>query len=440
MMDPAHWTATEALRHIAAGSVSRREYVEACIRRMEAVDGPVQAWAHLDQDGARRHAAAQDAAAQDAAAQDAGGATGPLGGVPFGIKDIIDTADMPTRLGSPIYEHNQPSSDAACVALARKAGAIALGKTVTTEFANVHPGKTRNPFDPARTPGGSSSGSAAAVGARMVPLAIGTQTTASTIRPASFCGVYGFIPTQGRISCSGVRQASWTLDRLGLFARSVADIALFRDVLRGATPTPLSAPADAPRIAFCRTHLWDRLEPTTAALITGAAEDLARAGSPVVELDLPPAFAAAADGHRWISSYEFTKNFTYEITHHFDRISQTLRAGRITDGLGCTPQTYEQALALAADCAAQFDAVIVPYDAILTVGAAGEAPLGNATGDYSFCALWTALQVPCITIPALTGPNGLPIGVQLIGRKGHDGALLRTAAWVARALGVPDAG
>ena len=428
MTEPHDWTATQALRNIAAGTVSRADYVDACLRRIDAVDAPVMAWAHLDRDGARAHAAALDAA----------GIAGPLSGVPFGIKDIIDTADMPTRLGSPIYEHNQPAGDAACVALTRRAGGIALGKTVSTEFANVHPGKTRNPFDPARTPGGSSSGSAAAVGARMVPLAIGTQTTASTIRPASFCGVYGFIPTQGRISCSGVRQASWTLDRLGLFARSVADIALFRDVLRGATPQPLAAASQTPRIAFCRTHLWDRLEPTTAALIEGAARDLAGAGATVTDLDLPAAFAEAADGHRWISSYEFTKNFTFEIDHHFEQISQTLRTGRIADGLGCTPETYEQAVALAAQCAVQFDNVIAPYDAILTVGAAGEAPLGNATGDYSFCALWTALQVPCITIPALTGPNGLPVGVQLIGRKGHDGNLLRTAAWVARALGVPD--
>lgn len=429
MIAPHQWTATEALRQIKQGSLSRSEYIDDCARRIDETEEKVGAWIHLGVEAARSRARALDAANDQ----------GPLSGIPFGIKDIIDTADMPTALGSLIYEGNRPSSDAACVALARKAGAIALGKAVSTEFANLHPGKTRNPLDPSRTPGGSSSGSAAAVGGHMVPLALGTQTTASTIRPASYCGVYGFIPTQGRVSCSGVRQASWTLDRLGLFARSVADIALFHDVVRGAAPEHVAEMSRPPRIAFCRTHLWERVESYTAALFESAATDLSRLGASVSDMDLPPAFADVSGAHRWISSFEFTKNFTFEIETHLDRISPALRNGRIADGLSCSYETYERALELAGRCRAEFDAMMSDYDAVLTIGASGEAPQGAATGDFAFCALWTALHVPCITIPAFTGPNGMPVGLQLVGRRTGDTDLLKTAAWVAKALGVEKA-
>lgn len=419
-------TATEAVQQISHENISREDYLRDCIEYIRSREQTIGAWTHLD----------VDAAIVRARTLDRIGDSGVLTGIPFAIKDIIDTAEMPTGYGSEIYTGSRPCSDAACVALTRRAGGIALGKSVSTEFANVHPGKTRNPFDALRTPGGSSSGSAAAVGAMMVPLAIGTQTTASTIRPASYCGVYGFIPTQGKISCSGIRQASWTMDRIGLFARSVDDIALFNDVVRGALPAPLITRQRTPRIAFCRTHLWERVEPGTVKLLEAAARDLAILGATVIDLDLPAHFANIVEAHRSISSFEFTKNFAYEMDHHFDRISPALRNGRIADGQNCSIDNYEEALRFVADCRADLDEMFEGFDAIMTVGAAGEAPVGTATGEYIFCALWTALHVPCITVPAFKGPNGLPIGLQLVGRRGADRNVLSVAKWVADSLEV----
>jgi amidase len=248
--------------------------------------------------------------------------------VPVGIKDIIDTADMPTEYGSSIYRNHRPASDAACVALSRKAGAVVMGKTVTTEFANVHPGKTRNPLDPARTPGGSSSGSAAAVAASMVPLALGTQTTGSTTRPASFCGVFGYRPTWGDLRLRGVMEASATFDTLGVLARSIDDVALFRDVLLGVEPQPV-ADMPTPRIGFCRTHVWPRVEPATQKLLEDAAERLARAGAKVVEVTTPREFQELEQAHRWISGFEMARNLAWEIDNHWDEISAPFRNGRL---------------------------------------------------------------------------------------------------------------
>ena len=260
-------TATEMAAAIASGSTTSEAVVRACIERIAAREPQVLAWQYFN---------AEQALAQ-ARAIDKSGRRGALAGVPFGIKDIIDTCDMPTEMGSPIYAGHRPRGDAAVVALSRKAGGVLMGKTVTTEFANRFPGKTRNPFDPARTPGGSSQGSAAAVGDCMVPLAIGTQTTGSTIRPASFCGAFGYRPTWGDIRCAGVKEAAGSLDTVGLIARSVEDISLYRDVLTGSSPEPLPEVASAPRIGFCRTHFWPRVEPATQKLLEDAAARLGRA-------------------------------------------------------------------------------------------------------------------------------------------------------------------
>ncbi len=307
-----------------------------------------------------------------------------------------------------------------------------MGKTVTTEFANVFPGKTRHPRDPQRTPGGSSSGSAAAVGDSMVPLAIGTQTTASTIRPASFCGVFGYRPTHGHLRCVGVKEAAGSFDTLGLMARSIADIALFYDVLLGETPTVLpTEPVPPPRIGFCRTPLWSRLEPYTMQLLEDAATHLARAGAKVEDVTLPSEFEPILDLHRAVASFEFSRNFTYEIAHHWEQLSPALRNGRLRDGLACRFVTYNAAQVALEHCRRKLDAVLAPYDILLTASSTGEAPVGlQSTGDASLCAIWTATHVPALTLPICQGPHVLPVGAQLIGKRHADHALFVAAQWV----------
>jgi Asp-tRNA(Asn)/Glu-tRNA(Gln) amidotransferase A subunit family amidase len=399
--------------------------VRACLERIEEREPQVLAWQHLD----------PEQAIAQARALDRSGRRGALAGVPFGIKDIIDTCDMPTEMGSPIYKGHRPKADAACVALSRKAGGILMGKTVTTEFANRYPGKTRNPFDPARTPGGSSSGSAAAVGDFMVPLAIGTQTTGSTIRPASYCGVVGYRPTWGDLRCVGVKEAAGSLDTLGLLARSVEDIALYRDVLLGEKPVALPATERAPRIGFCRTHFWPRVEPGTQQLLEDAARRLARAGAQVTDVELPVEFAGMDDVHQRISSYEFARNFTWEIENHWEMISETLRNNRLKHGLACTFEAYRDARDQAERCRHLLATAGADYDVLLTAAAAGEAPVGlDKTGDASFCLIWTTTHVPCVTLPVFKSPRGLPIGAQLIGKRNADRELFSAARWVDRAL------
>ena len=422
---PIDWTAAEIAAATRTGRVTCEALARACLERIEAREPQVQAWQWLDAEHALAQARSLDA---DASRR------GPLCGVPFGAKDIIDTADMPTEYGSPIHRGHRPGRDAACVALMRRAGAVLFGKTVTTEFANVHPGKTRNPLDPTRTPGGSSSGSAAAVADRMVPLALGTQTTASTIRPASFCGTVGYRPTWGDLRLSGVLEAAGSLDTLGLFARSIDDIALLRDVLIGAEPKPLADTAK-PRIGFCRTHLWEKAEASTQRLLEDAASALARAGASIKDAVLPAAFARIPDAHRAVSSYEFTRNFAWEIDRHWNQISETLRTGRLAHGMATPFERYREAREFLAGCRQTLDQVFESYDLLLTPAAAGEAPVGlESTGYTGFCTLWTSTHVPALTVPALQGPNGLPLGVQLIARRGRDRELFAFARWVQRAL------
>ena len=423
LTQPLHaLTATDIVQAIRSGHTTCEAMARACLERIAAREPAVQAWQYLNADKVMAQARALDRR----------GSSGPLHGVPFGIKDIIDTYDMPTEYGSPIYQGHQPASDAACVALSRQAGGILMGKTVTTEFANVFPGKTRHPRDPQRTPGGSSSGSAAAVSDGMVPLAIGTQTTASTIRPASFCGIFGYRPTYGHLRCMGVKEAAGSFDTLGLMARSIADIALYRDVLLGEPPAPLpTAPVVPPRIGFCRTSLWSRLEPSTAQLLESAAACLAQGGARVEDVTLTGEFEHILDIHRAIASFEFARNFTYEIAQYWEQLSPALRQGRLGQGLACNFETYRAAQITLESCRRQLAAVMAHYDVLLTASAAGEAPVGlQSTGDASFCALWTATHVPAITLPVFTGPHGLPVGAQLIGKRHEDRALFAAAQWV----------
>ena len=419
-------TATETVHAIGAGKTTAEAVARACLDRIAEREPRVEAWQFIDPD----HVIAQ------ARALDRSGTVGALQGVPIGFKDIIDTADMPTEYGSPIYKGHRPVADAACVALSRRAGGIVMGKAVTTEFANRFPGKTRNPFDPERTPGGSSSGSAAAVGDWMVPLAVGTQTTASTIRPATFCGCVGYRPTWGDLRMVGVKEAAGSLDTLGLIARSVDDIALYRDVLLGAKPEPLSNAADyKPRIGFCRTPLWEQCEPHTQSMLSKLARDLAARGADVQDVALPEDFARIPDAHRWISSFEFSRNFTWEIENHWESISGMLRNGRLKDGLACSFEQYREARDYAESCRARLNDVFGDRDVLLVPAAAGEAPVGlNSTGNASFCAIWTTMHVPAITLPLFKGPHGLPVGAQFVARRNADRKLMAACKWVERQM------
>jgi amidase len=420
-----HLTATEIVAAIGAGRITCEAVVRACLDRIAERESKVRAWAHLD----------PDAALAAARAFDQRGGRGPLAGVPFGVKDIIDTHDLPTEWGTAIHKGRRPERDAACVALSRKAGGVLLGKTVTTEFANLHPGPTRNPHDLTRTPAGSSSGSAAAVADFMVPIAIGTQTTGSTIRPASFCGVFGYRPTYGEHRLHGVMEASGSLDTLGILARSVEDIALYRDVLLGIPPVAITELSRPPRIGFCRTHVWDQLEPETRDLVERGAQTLARAGADVSEIALPSACEQLNDAHRTISSFEFARTFTFEIEHHWNEISDTLRGGRLKDGMEGDFERYIQAKGIAAECRRKMDAAFDDVDVLLTAAAFGEAPVGMAAfAGVPLFQIWTTLHVPVMTVPAFKGRNDLPIGAQFVAKRHDDRKLFACAQWAWRKL------
>ncbi len=419
------WTATEIVTAISRGDTTCEAVARACLDRIAAREPEVHAWQYRDTDRVLERARALDRS----------GMRGPLIGVPIGVKDIIDTADMPTEYGSPIYRNNRPNGDAACVALSRKAGAVVMGKTVTTEFANVHPGKTRNPHDASRTPGGSSSGSAAAVAASMVPLALGTQTTGSTIRPASFCGVFGYRPTWGDLRSRGVMEVAGSFDTLGVLARSVDDVALYRDVLLGVDPVPV-ANVPPPRIGLCRTHVWSRIETATRTLLEDAAQRLSRAGATVSEVTLPADFAALEDAHRWICGFEMSRNLTWEIENHQSDISAALRAGRLQDGLACSYEHYVAMRNVVHHCRKLLLHVFDEHDILLTPAAAGVAPVGleNVVANPWIHVIWTTLHVPTISIPVFKGPDGLPIGAQLVAKHHEDRKLFSAARWVYQCL------
>ena len=433
-------SAADAARAIRDGAVSAEELVEACLARIRDADPAIEAWTFLDPEHARAQALARDADRRE------GRAIGPLHGVPVGIKDIFDTADMPTEDGTVLHAGRTPARDAAAVAMLRASGAIVMGKTVTTECATYTPGKTRNPHNPAHTPGGSSSGSAAAVAAGMVPLALGSQTNGSVIRPAAFCGVFGFKPTHGLIPRSGVLKLSRTLDHVGVFARSIEDIALICESLVGfdaadldtrprARPAFQSVAAEEPPLppllAFARTPLWERADPELREAFGELVEHL---GDRVVELDLPAITGEALAWHRTIMEAEMAANLDAEWTRGRDKLSPSLRA-QLERGRAVLAFDYQQALARIPFINAGFEEIFERCDAILTPAAPGTAPKGlEATGDPSFCSLWTRAGMPAISLPLMQGENGLPIGVQLVGPRGADARLLRTARWLTNAV------
>ena len=434
-----HWlAASDAARLIRNGTISSEQLVEACLARIREVDERVQAWTFLDPDHALAQARAADAWRSE------GRATGPLHGVPVGIKDIFDTADMPTENGSALYAGRTPSRDATTVSLLRAAGAVILGKTVTTEFAYFTPGKTRNPHNAEHTPGGSSSGSAAAVAAGMVPLALGSQTNGSTIRPAAFCGVVGFKPTHGLISRHGVLTLSRTLDHVGLFARSIDDIALLAEQIVGYderdpdtrpraripfVQVAAEEPPLPPMLALVKTPYWERTDQETKAGFTELIEHL---GDRVEEVDLFPSAADAWEWHRTIMGAEMAANLEREWAKGRDHLSESLRA-QIERGREVRAIDYQRAIARIRPIHESFVELFEQrYDAILTPAATGTAPASlDSTGDPVFCTLWTLCGMPAISLPLLQGADGLPLGVQLVGPRDGDARLLRTARWLA---------
>ena len=432
-------TAIEAATRIAAGDVSAEDYVGACLARIAASDDKVRAFVHLDPQDALRQARARDEQRQS------GKPLGPLHGVPVAIKDIFDTANYPTECGSALFKGRQPTRDCTAVARLREAGAVIIGKTVTTECAYFHPGPTRNPHDLERTPGGSSSGSAAAVAAGMVPLAVGSQTNGSVIRPASFCGVYGIKPTHGTISRHGALILSKALDHVGVFARTLPDAALILAALAGydendsdtrplATPAYLQtlqeAPPQPPRLAFVRTPMWDKADAQTREAFEALAKRLENC---VAAVELPDAYAAAWDDQRVIMYTDMAHNFGALVVRGGEASSQQLR-DLVAEGSRTNALRYLAARDNAPVYTAGLNEIFKRFDAILTPSAPGIAPRGMATGNPVFNTLWSLTGLPAVTLPLLSGEGGMPIGVQLVGAAGDDARLLRTANWLVGAL------
>jgi Asp-tRNA(Asn)/Glu-tRNA(Gln) amidotransferase A subunit family amidase len=434
---PAQLSAGEAARRIRDGLLTSEELVQGCLERIRAVEPTVQAWQFLDEEHALEQARAADERRRS------GEPVGALHGIPVGIKDIIDTADMPTENGTVLHKGRTPRSDAVVVAKLRAAGAVIMGKTVTTECAYFTPGKTRNPHNPEHTPGGSSSGSAASVGAHMVPLALGSQTAGSVIRPAAFCGVHAFKPTHGLIPRTGVLQLSRTLDHIGLFARGIDDLALLAEQLTGYDERDpdtrprahipfqkisTEEPPVEPMLAFIKTPHWERVDADAKAAYGELIEAL---GDRVEEVDLLPSARDAWDWQRTIMEAEMAANLEPLWLAGKEKLSERLRAlmerGRETRAVD-----YQRTLRSLPAVAESFDELFMErYDAILTPPALGTAPKGlGATGDPAFCVLWTLLGLPAVTLPLMQGANGMPLGVQLVGRRNFDARLLRTARWL----------
>ena len=400
--------AKQAAKRIERGELTTEALLRSCRERIAAREPEVKAWAFV--------------------ARESKGGGAPLFGVPVGVKDIFDTYDMPTAYGSPIYTGHQPRTDSAPVALTRRAGGTIMGKTVTAEFATFVPRETRNPLDLSRTPGGSSSGSAAAVADFMVPLAFGTQTAGSHIRPASYCGIVGFKPTFNTIARAGVKPGADSLDTIGVYGRSVEDVAFFAAALTNRWE--LEAKIDRPpRIGLCRTYEWDRVQPEMRQAFDDARRKL---GAP--EFVLPSRFKGLRESHTAILWYEIARSLADEFARFPEQMDPALRQ-RCADGFALEPKEYVRAQQHGAECRAQFAQALGDYDVLLAPAATGEAPKGlSSTGDVAMNVVWTLLHVPCVAVPAAKSASGMPLGLQVIGRIGDDARTLACAAWIAEKL------
>lgn len=417
-------TAAQAAHLLRAGRISAEALMRSCLDRIQAREADVGAWECID----------PDRALEAARAADRRGARGVLHGVPFAVKDIVDTVDFPTALGSPIYRGRRTSWDASCVAALRAAGGLVLGKTVTTEFAYFLPGKTRNPHDLRRTPGGSSSGTAAAVADCMVPVGFGSQTAASLTRPAAYCGVFGYKASLGAFSLSGIRPFAESFDSLGVMARSVEDLALVRAALLGADAFAWQPwQGRPPRFGLCRTPSWPLAGRNAQAAFARASEGLAAAGAAVEEIALPPAFDDLVDAHKTIMAFEAARNYVYEETCHPDLLSEKFRE-LLAAGRAVTLEQYRNTKRRQADACAALEPIFRRVDALVAPSAQDEAPLADTgTGDPVFSRMWTLLGGPSVSVPVLRGERGLPVGVQLVGLAGDDDRLLHLADWAAHA-------
>ena len=417
--------AWQAAQLLARRELRSADLVRACLERIEAREPAVHAFAHLDPDAALARARVLDAAPLQ----------GLLHGLPFGAKDIFDTFDLPTDYGSPVYAGNHPIADAASVALCRAAGGILLGKTVTTELANMTPGATRNPHNLAHTPGGSSSGSAAAVADFMLPLALGTQTAGSLIRPAAFCGVVSYKPSHNRVPKAGVKSLSETLDTVGCFGRSVRDVALL-----GAVLTDDSRLFDhnafnqvtSPRIGVCRTPQWKCADSDTHQVWSQA---LAALAGHTVALEVPAALSDLVELQKAVQAFETARSFSHERLHHLASLSGPLQT-LLAQGMAISGSEHANNLQSTALARQQASLLFADCNVLLAPSAFGEAPIGlQSTGDPLFCRSWTLLGLPCIHLPFAYGKNGLPIGLQLVGQFGEDHQLMLAAHWVHERLG-----
>jgi Asp-tRNA(Asn)/Glu-tRNA(Gln) amidotransferase A subunit family amidase len=420
---------TEIVAKIAAGEITCEAVTRDCIERIAAREPVVKAWVNFNPELALAQAHALDREPR----------RGLLHGVPIGVKDVIDTFDMPTEMGSPIYRGHRPMADAACVALLRRAGAVILGKTTTCELAGMAPAATTNPHNPAHTPGGSSSGSAAAVADVMVPAALGTQTGGSVLRPSSFCGVFGYKPTYNSFNKAGLKPAAESIDTIGWIARSIEDIALLTAVLRMDEPRPLRRMSTAPRIGLCRTELWDAAQPETKSAVENAAAALSKAGAVVRDVDLPGEFTGLPTLARGtINHFERAACMAFEWDNHRAALSPQMRR-YIENGLKTSHSDYVAAWRRVEQCRALLPSVFEGLDVLLAPGVPGEAPKSLAsTGDPSMQAMWTALHTPTMTLPTHRGPNNLPVGIQLVAQRYDDDRLFACARWIWDGIGAPD--
>jgi len=424
-------SAVAAAAEIAAGRISSEDLTRACLARIDERESDVRAWTWLSPEQAIAAARARDREPR----------RGLLHGVPVGVKDIIDTADMPTEYGTPIYQGHQPRWDAACVAGVLEHGAAILGKAVTTELANTHPAGTRNPHNLNHTPGGSSSGPAAAVADFMVPLAFGTQTGGSLIRPASYCGIVGYKPTHNFISPAGAKALSATLDTIGVYGRTVPDAALIGRALIGFAALDFeSKPATAPRIGMYRTPQWPLAEPAMAAAFEQSAAALQRAGAHVAQVNAPPLMDEIILAADVINDYETYRTLAFERTRHAELLSTTMTA-KLRKAAGVTREKYLAAIETARKCRTLLDELFAGFDVMLAPSATGEAPAGltaigpkGSLGPAAFQQMWTLLHTPAVSVPVFTGPHGLPMGAQIIAPRGCDERALLCAHWVHQAL------
>ena len=416
--------ATSLARKLARREVTAEAVLMSCLDRIDQREPEVQAWSHIDRDGALARARELDS----------GPVRGLLHGLPIGVKDLFDTADMPTTYGSPIYAGHRPAADAAPVALCREQGGVMVGKTVTTEFATFNPGKTRNPHRLTHTPGGSSSGSAAAVADGMVPLAFASQTAASVIRPAAYCGIVGYKPSFGLVNRAGVKPLADSLDTIGFLARSVDDVALFAAATSGDRSLLQLETGATPRIAMCATHEWPHADVDTRMAMQQAAMRLAQAGVVVRDVQTPMLFSQLLQVQKEIMAYELARSLSHERLRHADRLSASLQS-LLETGLRIQPESHWANIQLAYSARAKVSSAFGDSEVWLAPSTTGEAPATlEQTGDPVFGRVWTLLGLPCVHLPFMTGQSGMPVGLQVVGRYGDDRVVLRIARWLMQRL------